>query len=346
MRLKYFFQFSLLLLAVELAAAAAQTPPCSTLSSDEALFARATGACRDLAPIVDKASKGAAIVEKGSRAGRTAAPSTRQGEIPRSAAQSEAPSGRAAPAPVQQLHVPNVTGIPINAAQARLGRFKVERRERYSPAPVGQVIEQAPKASTRAAAGSAIVLTVSVGPAIAETFELPNVVDRTDAAAGNTLAEFRVQRVVVPSAAPSGTVLAQHPDPGSAVSPGAIVTLHVSDGSLAAASTLSEPAPASSTTAPAANDRRPVALSGLIIGAASLLALVIIGMLIRRWLRARAIEPQIASADASFTPTAIAVTADDFRFAAHLDAGEVRVEFAGPANRQETSDEYSSAHHA
>jgi hypothetical protein len=109
--LKYFFQFSLLLLAVELAAAAAQTPPCSTLSSDEALFARATGACRDLAPIVDKASKGAAIVEKGSRAGRTAAPSTRHGEIPRSAAQSEAPSGRAAPAPVQQLHVPNVTGI-------------------------------------------------------------------------------------------------------------------------------------------------------------------------------------------------------------------------------------------
>jgi hypothetical protein len=66
----------------------------------------------------------------------------------------------------------------------------------------------------------------------------------------------------------------------------------------------------------------------------------------RRWLRARASEPQVGSADASLAPTAIAVTADDFRFAAHLDAGEVRVEFAGPVNLQETSDEYSSAHHA
>ncbi len=345
MRLKYFFRFSLLLLAVELPAIA-QTPPCSTLSSDEALFARAAGACRDPAPIVDKASKGAAIVERGSRGGKPVAPG-RQSETPRSAAQSEAPSGgaAAAPTPVQLLQVPDVTGISIDAAQARLGRFKVEKRERYSPAPVGRVIEQVPKASTRVAAGSAIVLTVSVGPAGAETFELPNVVDRTDAAAGNALAEFKVQRVLVPSAAPSGTVLAQHPDPGSAVSAGAIVTLDVSDGSLATASTLSDPAPAPSTTAPTANDRRPVAPPGLIMGAATLLTLVIGGALIR-WLRARAIEPQVDSAESSFAPTAIAVTADDFRFAAHFDAGEVRVEFAGRADVQETSDEYSSAHHA
>ena len=336
MRLKYFFQYSLLLLGLGLPSAFAQTPPCSTLSSDEALFARATGACRDSAPIVDETSKGAAIVEKGSRAGKTAAPGTRERDLPR----------RAAPTPVELLNVPDVTGISINAAEARLDRFKVERRDRFSPAPVGRVIEQVPTASTRVAAGSAIVLTVSVDPAAAETFELPNVVGRTDAAAGNTLAEFKVQRVVVPSAAPSGTVLAQHPDSGSAISPGAAVTLHVSDGSLAAASTLSEPAPAPSTTAPTANDRRPVATPGLILGAATLLALAIGGVLIRRWLRARAIEPQVDSADTTFTPTAIAVTADDFRFAAHLDVGEVRVELAGPAKLQETSDEYSSAYHA
>ena len=67
---------------------------------------------------------------------------------------------------MQLLQVPNVTGIPINDAQARLGRFKVERHEQYSSAPVGRVIEQVPKASTRAAAGSAIVLTVSAGPAV------------------------------------------------------------------------------------------------------------------------------------------------------------------------------------
>jgi len=334
MRLKYFFQFNLLLLT--LAAATAQTPPCSALSPDESLFARAAGACRDPAPVVDKASKGAVIVDKGHRTGKIAAPHTRQADLPR----------RATPTSEELVQVPNVTGIPIDAAQARLGRFKVEKRERYSPAPIGRVIEQAPNASSRVAAGSAIVLTVSVGPAAAETFEMPNVVDRTDAAAANTLAEFKVQRVVVPSAAPSGTVLVQHPSAGSAISPGAIVTLQVSDGSLAAASTLSESASAPSTTTAAANDRHPLALRGLFVGAATLLALVIAGVLIRRWLRGRATAPQHGSAHTSSAPTAIAVTADDFRFSAHLDAGEVRVELAGPPKLQETSDEHSSVHHA
>ena len=115
----------------------------------------------------------------------------------------------------------------------------------------------------------------------------------------------------------------------------------MSDGSLATASTLFELAPVRSTTAPAANDQRQVAPPGLIIGAATLLVLAIGAMLIS-WLRARTVEPQVDSAGTRFAPT----TADDFRFAAHFDAGEVRVEFAGPADLQETSDEYSSAHHA
>ena len=268
MKLRYFFHISPLLLP--LAAAAAQTPPCSALSPDEALFARVAGACRDPAPIVDKASKGAAIVEKGSRAGKTAGRRTRQGDLPLRAA-------------------------PMSA--------------------------------------------------VAETFEMPNVVDRTDAAAADTLAEFKVHRVLVPSATPSGTVVAQQPDPGFAISPGATVTLGVSDGSLAAAATLSEPAPAPSTTGAATNDPRPVALRWLIIAGASLLVLVIGGS-IRRWWRSHAIEPHVGSADTSPAPAASAVTADDFRFAAHLDAGEVRVELAGPAKLQETSDEDSSVHHA
>jgi hypothetical protein len=76
-------------------------------------------------------------------------------------------------------------------------------------------------------------------------------------------------------------VLAQHPDPGSAVSPGAIVTLHVSDGSLATAPALSASAPAPSTTATTTNDRRRLRCLGG-IGAATLLALVIGGVSIRR----------------------------------------------------------------
>ena len=120
MKLRHFFHISPLLLALALTAASAQTPPCSALSPDEALFARVTGACRDSAPIVDHRSKGAAIVEKGSRAGKTAGRRTRQGDLPRRAA-------------------------PMSA--------------------------------------------------VAETFEMPNVVDRTDAAAVDTLAEFSLRVV-------------------------------------------------------------------------------------------------------------------------------------------------------
>jgi hypothetical protein len=354
MRSKYFFHFSLSLLAAGLTAAIAQTPLCSTLSSDDALFARASGACRDSASIgdrapksVNKAPKSAPTVEQEPRPRPSEAPAAPSSEAPRSAALPTAPSLRAAPAPVERLRLPNVTGVSIKDAQARLGPFKVERREQHDPSPAGRVIEQVPKASTPVARGSAVVLTVSAGPVPAETFELPNVVDRPESAARNSLAEFKIQRVVVASATPVGTVLAQSPDPGSPVSPGAIVVLQISDGSIAAASTPSEPAVAPSKTASTTDDRRSYASPGQITGAAIALALVVGAVLIRRWPRARAIAPLLDSADtASAAPAVITVTAEDFRFAAHLDAGEVRVEFSEQASSQETSDEDSSVHHA
>ena len=45
----------MLLAGCPLTAAVAQTPRCDTLSAFQREFARATGACRDLAPIIDVA---------------------------------------------------------------------------------------------------------------------------------------------------------------------------------------------------------------------------------------------------------------------------------------------------
>ncbi len=54
---------------------------------------------------------------------------------------------------------------------------------------------------------------VTSAPAVSETRELPNVIGRSYADAANVLTEFKVERVEVASAAPTGEVLAQDPAP-------------------------------------------------------------------------------------------------------------------------------------
>ena len=88
------------------------------------------------------------------------------------------------------IDVPSVVGLPFDQAKSRLSRFSVQRVDRprteRSSVPEGQVIEQSPRAASRAAAGSVIALTVSSGPrGTVEIFEMPNVVGRayTDALA-------------------------------------------------------------------------------------------------------------------------------------------------------------------
>ena len=141
-------------------------------------------------------------------------------------------------------------------AQVRLGNFRVQRRERPSSAPIGRVVEQLPRASTRAALGSVVTLVVSSGPApaataVIETFELPDVIGRSYADASGALSEFKVTRIEKASDARSGQVLAQEPASGTAATPGSAVRLHVSDGSLASGA-----ATARGTAAPAVSDRR------------------------------------------------------------------------------------------
>ena len=81
------------------------------------------------------------------------------------------------------IDVPSVVGMSFDQAKSRLSRFSVERvdrpRSERSSTPEGQVIEQTPRAASRAAAGSMIALTVSSMPrATVEIFEMPNVVGR------------------------------------------------------------------------------------------------------------------------------------------------------------------------
>ena len=159
---------------------------------------------------------------------------------------------------IERFVVPNVSGMTFRDAQARLGNFRVQRRQRPSSAPIGRVIEQVPKASTRAPLASVVVLVVSSGPPraavpVLETFELPNVIGRSYIDASGALAEFKVARTEKASDAPRGQVLAQDPKPGTSVRPGSAVGLQVSDGSLAsraaATPTADATAPAGTTTA-------------------------------------------------------------------------------------------------
>jgi len=169
----------------------------------------------------------------------------------------------------ERVAVPNVLGMTIRNAQARLDGFRVERSERSSQAPSGRVIEQTPTASTRVAAGQIVVLVVSSGPArstevprtgaavapVIETLELPNLAGRSFADASRALAEFKVTRIETASAAPGGQVMAQEPVAGTWVQPGSTIGLQVSDGSLASAAVttpavvLPPPAPVSEAAA-------------------------------------------------------------------------------------------------
>ncbi|MGZ9075933.1 MAG: PASTA domain-containing protein [Burkholderiaceae bacterium] len=185
--------------------------------------------------------------------------SARPGQaIEQSPAGAAAQSGSATPLPrtmdspaIDRLVVPNVGGMMFRDAQARLGNFRVQRRERPSSAPIGRVVEQIPRASARAPLASVVTLVVSSGPApstpVIETFEVPNVVGRSYADASAALSEFKVARIEKASEAPTGQVLAQEPVPGTALTPGSAVGLQVSDGSLASGAVT---APADTATPP------------------------------------------------------------------------------------------------
>ena len=132
------------------------------------------------------------------------------------------------------------------------------------------------------------------------TRELPNVIGRSYADAADVLTQFKVERVEVASAAPTGEVLAQDPAPGSSLPPGSSIALRVSDGSLASAAA-AVPAPSAASVAPASqlepstapvqNDRVAGAFISKIASnvVAALIAGVLLGLLLGAVLMRRAL---------------------------------------------------------
>ncbi|HYZ79561.1 MAG TPA: PASTA domain-containing protein [Gaiellaceae bacterium] len=151
----------------------------------------------------------------------------------------------------QRVAVPNVVGRRRDDAIARIkqaglvaGVFSVPSRE-----PRGFVVAQSPQSGTKAPKHSRVRLNVSQGaPAAtttatapaptttaaggAATAKVPNVVGRSQAAAQRRLraAGFRVRTVYVASTQPQGTVVAQHPAPGTSLRRDSRVRINVSNG--------------------------------------------------------------------------------------------------------------------
>ena len=197
------------------------------------------------------------------------------------------------------IDVPSVVGMSFDQAKARLSRFSVQRIDRprteRSSAPEGQILEQTPRAASRAAAGSIITLTVSSMPrGTVEIFEMPNVVGRAYAEAAGSLAEFKVSRSEITSAETPGRIVAQTPAPGATLLPGDAVSLQISAGAAPTAAAVQSGTGANAPSANAAvvkpEASRGVFRGAVAIGAAVLLGVIFGALLMRQYvLRQRAV---------------------------------------------------------
>lgn len=129
---------------------------------------------------------------------------------------------------------PNVVGMDREQAQLALEKVGLEVgdiRERESPVRHGEVLSMSPAAGTQLILPSAIALVVSAGPA---TIEVPYLVGRPFGEARAQLEQLGLgattRKLDSASAEPPGTVTAQNPVEGVAVSAGTAIDLTVSAG--------------------------------------------------------------------------------------------------------------------
>lgn len=162
------------------------------------------------------------------------------------------PAAEAAPRPVRHtarhaeaaraklLFVPDVTGLPAKQAAVLLKREQFRPRLRFATGKPGHVLAQRPKAATGVGKVGLVVLTVGRAapkpkpeprPArpIVQTVIVTSVVGlQKDVAVKALLAEGLGIRIYgVPSAKPSGTVVAQAPRGGSRERAGRYVRINV-----------------------------------------------------------------------------------------------------------------------
>jgi len=128
--------------------------------------------------------------------------------------------------------IPNVVGLTQIAAQALLTDYTVTiQRAHDSRIPKDRVASQFPLATTRAAKGSGVIITISDGPgdAIVPTDLVGlSLIDARNALAAVGLVISSTQ--AVPADRPQGTVLKVTPEPGSTISAGSGVVLQIASG--------------------------------------------------------------------------------------------------------------------
>jgi serine/threonine-protein kinase len=127
--------------------------------------------------------------------------------------------------------VPNAVGFSEAAGRDRLvsAGFKVTETRVFNEQRAGQVISQNPAAGSKAAKGASVAISVSKGTGVVI---VPNVVGQSLGDAETALAKAGLKGNVqlhVPSAQPTGTVVAQNP-PGGQAKRGSTVQLNVSTG--------------------------------------------------------------------------------------------------------------------
>ena len=130
----------------------------------------------------------------------------------------------------QPVSVPDVTGLPFDQASAQLTSqgFRVQRTDVDSSQPADTVVSETPAASTSAAKGSTVTLTVSKGPT---TSAVPDVTNQDPDTASATLqaSGFKVARTQQDVTDPNldQIVVDQNPKGGSEAKQGATVTIVV-----------------------------------------------------------------------------------------------------------------------
>jgi eukaryotic-like serine/threonine-protein kinase len=131
------------------------------------------------------------------------------------------------------VEVPDLFSNTPDQAAAILADYELKLGtvyEDYSDGVVaGQIIYQDPAAGERAERGSAVAVTVSLGPA---PIPVPNVIGKNVDSAAQTVANagFSYALVKTRSDAPTGSVVSTDPQPGTQLDPGFTVTLYYSSG--------------------------------------------------------------------------------------------------------------------
>ena len=134
--------------------------------------------------------------------------------------------------PVGADGIPNVVGLSQISAEELLGDYTVTvERAHDSRIPKDRVASQFPLATTRAAKGSGVIITMSDGPGDAiipiDLIGMSLLDARSSLAAVGLLIS---STQAVPSDRPQGTVLKVSPDPGSTISAGSGVVLQIASG--------------------------------------------------------------------------------------------------------------------